>query len=732
MSEQSKPRTVIEGRTWLVAIGLSLVIMIGFYLRFDSLFVWLDDTDRFFFGEQRTPRMLNVDSYYYLDIAKDIQAGAYQPFDHRRRVPEGHLRAATPRLMSILLASLSRVSSASLEWVAILVPPFLGALLAIPAFLLGRALGARLNSPWILEARQTSAATVMGLTTALFALLSPNLVSRTTIGFYDTDALNVTFAVLAAYLSLRCADAKSTRWRQAWFAGWAVTLLTYLWWWDQSYVAVFALAGLPMLVTLLVLGRRSVRQLLPVLVGLALVVLVVGLWIGFDVLDPRHYWRQLSNLFVYITDEATVSVFPAAGEQVAEQGRVGLARLALESAGGWAPFALAVLGVLALFITARHYALYLTALVVVSGLSFSGTRFLIFTAPLFGLGIGFVAYVIWNRLGPLHWRAGLSLALLLGGAWGAVTKIQSYDRLAPRRPPVLFEAMTELGEKTSADAVIWSNWGHGHPLVYYANKATLGDGIYHPASLQYALDFPLATDDFRLAANWISFVVAHGLEGLRQANELFGDSPEDWENGMPRLQQLLAAGPVHSQQLLTDQAEPDTVENRGLLSFLFPGTRRPIYLFLTYIELSEPWYSIGRWDFNRRTSPENHWYVLLRNLAPLNQTTLGGTSSYGEVLIDYKGGLIKFGDRSFKLKQINIHDGKQLRTANFSGDGKQVVDIIGRARLGVSADLENAQSVLTKLYFELSFDRRYFKPLMIKLPAYSIWKVDGDRYRHDW
>jgi len=51
--------------------------------------------------------------------------------------------------------------------------------------------------------------------------------------------------------------------------------------------------------------------------------------------------------------------------------------------------------------------------------------------------------------------------------------------------------MKRIEKKTPKDAVIWASWGHGHPLIYYGQRGTIADGIYHSAELQYVLDVPI-------------------------------------------------------------------------------------------------------------------------------------------------------------------------------------------------------------------------------------------------
>ncbi|EIC23148.1 STT3 domain-containing protein [Thiorhodovibrio frisius] len=718
---------ILDFRHAAVALGLLMALVAGLFLRIDSLAIWLENPQRYFFAQQTRPLLLGVDGYYYLDIARDLLDGTYQPFDPNRQIPRGFERAATPPLLSVVTAGLARAFTVSLEWIAILLPPVLGALLAVPAFLLGRALGASVRLDWVAGGSRAGSAEIMGLASAFFALLSPFLVSRSGVGWYETDPLNVFFAALLPFLALACGEAARTRRALGFFAAWALCLLLFLWWWDQSEVPVLALAGLPMLVALGRIASRSARSLLPFVIGLVGLALVLGLWKGAELLDPVQYLRKLGSIYRYIGDHET-SVFRPTGAAVSEQMSVPLARFARDTAGGWLPFNAAMTGLLGLLIALRYRALYLVALVLVALLSFSAARFMIFAAPLFGLGMGFVAFVIWNAPGLWWWRTGLLGFVLVSMGAVALARTEAYDGLVPRRAPELFDAMVKLREHTPPDAVIWASWGHGHPLAHYADRGTLGDGIYHPAPLQYALNFPLTTADPRLAANWIAFVVAHGVPGLHEANAMLGNGPDDWGLGMARLQRLLALGVEGARQQLLESAGLSDEQTAQRLAFLFPGSTRPTYLFLNDLLLSEAWYVLGRWDFSQRNSPPAV-FLPLRQLQGGDDGVFEAVSRAGPTMIDLQRGQIRIGRQDSYLQQATLLDQARLQRLTFHEGHGFSVHLIPAAKLGVYASANTASTLLTQLFFEREYDSRFFTPTLIKLPDYSVWKVEGESSR---
>ena len=716
-------------KRWVATVALIVVMLAGFYIRFDSISHWLNNRDRYFFDHQQVPLMLTVDAYYYLDIAKAVQDGTYDDFDDRRLVPDGYHRSPTPPLLSVLTALLSKIFHVSLEWVAIILPPLLGMLLAIPAYLLGYGLTIRARASFIPPQNSVSSARVAGLVTALFALISPFLVERNSIGWFDTDMLNVSFSALFAWLAMELADSESRTRTISCMIGYGLSLLIFLWWWDQSIVPVFGLAGVPLLIAAFFLCRRSPRHLIPVAVAAVGLVLAVGLWKGFGVLNPIRYWQSLSSTLGYITSDTGVSVFRAAGAAVSEQATAPLGVVVIKACGGWLSCILALAGLMALAWVSRRYFLFLAAIVLVALLSFRGQRFLIFWAPLFGLGIGTLAFIFWGRIQKIGWRSAVTAALIIAAAWAPMQQIHFSDSRTPRRKPVLFDAMKIIGDKAEKDAVVWASWGHGHPLVYYTQKGVVGDGIFHSADIQYVINVPLASSSYRLAANWISFYVAHGREGLGKANSLFGGSVDAWAKGIPALQQLLGIGVEDARSLLKDKYDFSAQQTDDVLTFLFPGSSRPVYLFLDYLLLRQPWFLLGRWDVVNRSGPSGYTYTTVSGLINGKAGTMTGRIGNVRVAIDVRKGLLRSGKKSVLLREIRFYDGKKLRVKKFpKNKGRLVLDVMYPVRMGVLADMDTVDTLLSRLFFEMRTNKRFFKPIAMQQPYYSIWKVIGEKY----
>ena len=718
----------------LLILILCVVLLSGLYLRLNNLSGWLDHKERYFFSGQQIPLMLTVDSYYYLEMARQLQEGTYVDFDKRRYTPQGYKQPETPPLLSVLLAGISRLTGVRLEWIALFLPACLGIFLAIPVYLLATSLTLKAGQgagKLFSIAPGRDPARVAGLTAAFIALLSPMFLARSSIGWCDTDALNVAFPILLAWLALQITDAQQLQKRIFLLTAFAITSLLFLWWWDQSHVPVFAFILIPFGLAVLFTGLRSPARLLPLLILAVVLLLSIGFWKGFGLLNPLQYIDNVQGLTRYISSDAGSSPFRAAGEAVSEQSRASFIMLMRESSGGPVGFWLACCGLLALICMTRWWFLFLTPLVVVAVLSPSGQRFLIFTAPLFGLGAGTLAYLLFCLTKKIMWRIPLLVLLIVISCWGAVQLEGKYDKRVPRRLPGLFDAMQVIEKTTEKNAVIWASWGHGHPLLYYGQRSIIADGIFHNAELQYVLNFPFATESYRQAANWISFYVQNGSQGLHKANQIFAGNRNDWAKGMAVFQELLAGGVEKSRQLLEEKYQLSGEEAENILSWLFPGNPQPVYLFLDYLLPSQAWFTLGQWNLKTRSAPVNSFFLPLKGIGMSGNGIINGRSRMGKLQINPGTGQLQFARGTTRLSSLTIFKKNQKSTYTFNAETSfpLYAQMYLSRQLGLLAGRQETNTVLVKLYYQQTGERNFFNPKDVGSPYYAIWRVTGEQYR---
>jgi dolichyl-diphosphooligosaccharide--protein glycosyltransferase len=733
----------------LVLLALFAILALGFFVRFDNLGHWRSNPERYFFGEQQNPLTLTVDAYYFMDGARDIINGRYTALDEDRLAPTGYQRSAWPPLISLVLAGVTLLTGISLEWGAVLLPPFFSLFLGIAAFLLGRELGMRVQHRLIDERYRRTSAEIMGLATALATLLSPALAIRGTVGWFDTDTLNVAFVISAAFLSLRFNAAKNGKGQALWFTLGGFNLLFFIWWWHTTTLVPLALAGLPMLIAVLLVARRSIRQLaLWFVLGLVLLVSAAAVG-GIHIFDPAWVWNYISSMWLYITGDAGGhSSFPLAAAAGSEQQSViSLTAFAQSVTGTTTPLVLGIIGWCFLVFTGFRSLWSLASLIFVAALSFTANRFLIFAAPLFGLGVGTMAFFLWLMVPKILRRfpqltdnksfsasladiagKGVVLSILAGLALVAPYEaIQAQNSTTPRRHPVLLEAMADLRHHTPENAVIWASWGHGHPLVFYSERAAIADGVFHPAEVVYALNLPLAAREDRFAANWIQFFATHGIHGMHRANSRFGTGEDDWASGITALKQLLGAGPEDARIIVVRDYHftEETVDEA--LSFLFPSSHRPLYLFIDYLQVRQNIFYWGLWDPATRSAPQHSYLGQFYNLQQTAPGVFTAIYRGRPITIDLAQGEVTNNNGTSPIHSANIKTSSHFETMPLNPDASLLISLFPQSRSGVIGPDYLMDTVFTRLFFEQRYDGRYFQPVDVRSDrGYGVWRVTGD------
>jgi asparagine N-glycosylation enzyme membrane subunit Stt3 len=709
---------------------LVAICLVGFYLRFDNLYTWLENKS-LFFTSSGLPITLGTDPYYYLDIADDLLAGEIKTFDEMRNFPAGGSRPSAAPLLAVLLAATSFLTGQALEWVAVLIPPFLGVLLAIPVYFLVIALTMNAVIPGG-QGRMVSSteAKFTGGLAALFALLSPPLVVRSSIGWCDTDVLNVTFTVLCLLLAVRFYSANSRRTALKYFWAWFTSFLGFAWWWDTALGPVVFLGGGPMLLALLLLARdRFTKKQLYYAGPAFLLLLIFFAWQGEGLL-------KIQNLYSYVFGSEVSTVFPAFESLVDEQQNRDFMRIAASIGGNPYLYLGAIAGLALLFwLTGRKF-LLLIPLLVVNILALQGMRFMIFAAPLLGLGLASLFLAIMLPLRRMKgFRFAVVLVLVLIAARPPVALSQSYNGGRPVLLPGVYDGMKAVAGSTPENSVIWSSWGHGHPLVYYAGRRTIADGMFHSVSLDYVSKFALAANNFRLAANWIQFYAAHGQPGLHTAFQTLTGDKQNWADGVPGLKKLFTIGVSGSRRILGDDYGLAPREAEKFLAFLFPLDSPPVYLFLDYKLFSEGWYNLGRWNLARKTGPANY------TLIPLEFYTAGrfavqGTSPSGMFSADLGNGIFRQGGQLKKLAQITIDDGEVVNRQSYQERGRFHFLYLSSnkdngAMSGLVADYQVKNTVLVKLFYEKETNPFFVDQDLSQLPLYMFCRVNGEKYSPD-
>lgn len=710
------------------AVFLLLIIMsIGFHIRYDNLNHWLENKTRYFSPIDNTPVTLAVDSYYYLDIAKDFLNGNLEKSDSQRQTPNSFTKQIPLPLLSFTLALISKITGKSLEWIAILLPPFLAVLLAIPVFLLSVLLF-RLSGYSTYPATPVSVP-LAGLSATLFALISPAFVERSSIGWCDTDILNVTLLCSLTFVALHAAIAKTTR--ELIFSLTAFTLLTgfFLLWWDMAIapVTAFSLSYFFLAAFFSIARQRNNYKVF----AIYLVVLCL-LFFSIQGESLLRFPGDLINMIKYtVSRDITGTYFLHAGQLVAEQQDVSFAEFIGKIAGNKWIFYLSFTGIVSLALITRKYFLFLLPWLILSILTTRSHRLMIFPGVLFGLGVGTIVFLICTYLKKINFLKLLPIIIALFFlAWFPYTKAQTYSAKVPKRSPQLFDGFKQIATKIPAGSIIWTSWGNGHPLVFYTQAKTIGDGIFHPPELVYSQYVPFAATNFRLAANWISFYSTHGLDGLEKTNQLLAGKNDEWAMGIPALQELLGQGIKNSRAILLRKYKFSPHETEEFLSFIYPLPLSPIYFLLDYITYEEQWFPWGSTTFTD-TDKKNQYTMVPIYSFTQSANKLQGKSPLGDISFDLSTGIGKVGKTGIQLKQLKADNSKASFARSYNTLPWASTLLLNQnmiMKYGALVDDKVLNTVFTKMFFLKEYDAIFFQPVFTHSPLVMLYQVKGEVY----
>lgn len=692
-------------RVWLQVLALVCVVALGLWVRLEDLVTWNKEPGRAFYAGE--PLLTALDGLFYLTLARDLVEGTYRPVDEKRSVPDSPPRPSPPPLISVVTAGVARVLPLSINWVAVLLPAVLGILIVFPLYGLGRFFGGPLA----------------GTVAALMGVLPPYYVYRSALGWLDTDSLNVTFASTAAFCFLKFGLTPGLR-RYWYFAGGLVTFGLFLWWWDQTPHVVTIICLAPLAVALVFFYRPEGRERWLFYSAFGSGVVCLLLWKGTTLIP--QFIGVLESQFSYIAKDTT-GPFPNIGVSISEQVRPTFGSMVTISSGNLLTFVTAVCGLG--WLVWRHWkeSLFLGVLFCLSAFAFLyARRFAIFCVPLVGLGIGFLISELWRlrtRLKPLTYGTPCFVAVLV---W-PMLQINHAQTYWPKEPPPIVSGLVLAEKKTPPDAVIWAWWDHGYTIPYWARRASMNDGSVHSGERSFFNGMPLATDNERLAANFMHFYVVRGIPGIHQ---LFAAMGDDQAKGLRLIKSVLAAGPEQARTIL-EQAQlpaiPDRTTPEEWLEFFFPANPRSVYLLLDDLltRTSYWWFWFGTWDIDKRDGIHAD-YRLIPNVFEEN----GVLRAKGDFLeIDTRTGRANLGNQIIPLEELTFWDGAKNQSKRFNSKSGIVFEVSAQTHLGVMMNRDMAASVFNRLYFRQTYSPQYFRPVIMNSPWHQLWEVKGDSWK---
>lgn len=446
--------------------------------------------------------MPDIDPYHYLRLARNIiEKGHYYdelrngvPWDNHMIAPVGTRAERTGH--SYVLAWMYNIHSifdpqVTLMQAATYFPIVFMTVSLIFAFLIAQRLSGNIG----------------GFFAATLLALLPAAMGRTPWGHADTDAYNILFPLLAAWLLFIALSAKSTR-KQLVFgalSGIAMGIYSNFWsgWW---YVFNFIGAALAVAIFVDILYHRktfwkhgNTRKF--VFIGLSTLVgtaVISTLTIGWSAFVYGAFKAAVG--YTTIKEAALPSLWPNVLTTVAELNPASLGQI-VSLAGGRLIFIIAALGVLLLLVRRDEHGkfdLTYSSLLVVwfigtTYMSLKGTRFVLLLAPALAIAFGVGVGLLHKRLSAFGERQ-LSLNKVIMSVLTVVivgiiivNPVKAGNHLVrnaynsvlndvPIMNDAWWNSLAKIKENSQPDAIINSWWDFGHHFKFVADRAVSFDG----------------------------------------------------------------------------------------------------------------------------------------------------------------------------------------------------------------------------------------------------------------
>jgi len=506
-------------RRWGLWLGLVVVLLCSAYashLRLAQLAHWEREPQQYV--ASGIPMMTTLDAYYSLRIARLYAAGQFVP---HAPVPARHYsrpEQADPNdwydqrepktlpLLSGVIAVASPLFGGDIDKTALRLPALLSSLFMIPLFLCCWRLGA-------------PAAGVLGGLTATFCI---EYWQRTSLGWVDTDSLNLFFPWTVSWLilTMRAEQRRATLLFLSAAAG-AVLYVYFLWYGKPGITLAYVVA----LAAHLLLAGVSWRRMLLCVVALVIFANpaqfanVVGSLLDFV---KRYLWPAAAQA----PDVAAGLRFPQVWSTISEAQRLPwpdvlkriLGRADFVAIGLIAFIPFAVRRWRSMAALAPMLLLALLALV-------SSRRFIPYLAPFVGIGWGVIVSLlvkgVLSRLGGSTQRPGVQTAVSFAGAialFAFAFAPVSGSNFVPRPaiPAPVFGDLQTLGQRLPANSRVWTWWDYGFAIV-----DTTRFGVYHDGAAQYTPQTNVVAASFvnpdpRVMYDAIAFVDREGNRGIRR------------------------------------------------------------------------------------------------------------------------------------------------------------------------------------------------------------------------
>lgn len=660
-----------------LAILILLPILLGLYIRFDDLSVWLKNKALYFFHDRVI--FTGNDAFFFARYAQEFWEGLYKAgqTDFLRNVPDFEKYLDPVPLISFISGLLAKIQGTYIENVSIWLVPVFAVLFSIPIVLFFKRIGFPLA----------------GYTGAVLTTISAAYLPRTTIARLDTDSLNLFFPFLIPLFFILYLESKDKK-KFLYVSLAGISGFLYMWWYPKPSL----LLSMFIMFVIVLLIDRKFKLTKEDFISLGIFVLLA---------NPMNFIASISDIlsraysYIFLAGKKSIEGgFPNIQQWVSELQHYSFSQLAQITAGNEILLSIGLIGLAFIFIKRWKYMLLLLPFVVIGLIPLIGAmRFAMYLVPFVGIGIGaIIDYVIFLITKDKENREKLEFGLTTLFALVLLVSIIFVNKYAfayvarVKFPPPLAGDFLSLQKETEKNSWIWSWWSEGYMIEYYGRRGVFVDPGSQFTPKTYFVGLSYAVDNPQQARNVILSIASIGLKGI-EAEMKRGISPFQ----------------IKENALEGEYIKEDKLKN-------------PIYWLFTYRSLPafDGINRIGTWNFKLQNGLRRQ-YQYLGACDVINPKLIRCTSW----LIDFAKGYAKAGRRTYPIKKVFIR-GKNgsLQKGMFSNRGINIV-VVG-SQYGLFAFAmrdEPLDSMFVRMFLLRQYDKNYFELVHDNFPYAVLYKV---------
>lgn len=739
------------GTTFAIVLA---IFLIGFFVRLDYIRLSaVPDSDKAFYEDQNgLPYMYEFgDSYYHYRLTKNFIDHGYlgdtlvngRQWDMHSYYPPGVPMDYPPLIVYIaafVYKFINLFASVSLLTVCFWIPVFIGPMAGIVAFFFTRRF-----------TNQYGAAAA-----GIFTITSPRYALRTIPGFFDTDIFIVIFPLLIIWLFIEAVQSKKRK-RQIIFAilsAFCMFVFSMAWsgWYYLFYIVFLFSIGYLIWSKL---KRNSVKD-----IGYVLLIFTAGSLFLISALTGFSNITKLisePSALIKMLGKSPWAPWPNVYSIVSELEKPSI--MGVIANVGLVLFFIGIAGIIWMFrvlindeqkklllnkVTWFFYSFLFAWLLIGFFVILNGTRFALLLVPPLGISAGITIglFIEYPKLlkdgGKSDILRGKSITgiisaagLLLITALAVFSAHQIISNIIPVANDDLWNVSKWIGNNTSGETVVISNWSRGHLFAAIADRPVTFDGrmgyienlasrknddafkwgIRSPStSREYWIDRALTTSNEALSYGILSMLATTGDNSYLTLEDYTGSTSKSVEI----LNNILGLNKEAAMNILINNYHLSEKQTETVLSLTHPDITTP-FVLVTTDEIRDRSYSIfkfGEWDFNK-DKDLNYTYSIASYII-----TGDILESVNGISMNMKTGDIKWESKTPYCVEIISKNKIEKRYIDSNSDFCVFVLVDDEKTVVLNKNFEN--SMFTKLFLEKS-GNTYLKPVY-KNQSTAVWE----------